>query len=233
MPLPLQALVNPAFARALCSPWRAAVLALLLVALTDAGLRAQDPAPVPQSTAPAPPGAAAMVTYANRPIIELRAEVFGRRPADRAAAAVRVLDRVVASGDRRRSLTRAIPGGILLAAGHENVLDVSPADVDACGERRSRASRVPPRRACRWRSRKRQNCARPGRMLRAVYSRSRSPRCWPCCSGCCDGWTCARPPVCRSHGAAARGKAAGVALVASQLVDVATAPSGSRWRPPR
>ena len=56
MPLPLQALVNPARARARRSPWRAAVLALLLVALMDAGLRAQDPAPVPQSTAPAPRG---------------------------------------------------------------------------------------------------------------------------------------------------------------------------------
>jgi len=92
-------------------------VALLLAAVMTTGLRAQS-------------GAAATLTYANRPIIELRAEVFGRRPADRAAAAVRVLDRVVASGATPPVTTRAIPGGVLLVAGHENILAVSPDDVD-------------------------------------------------------------------------------------------------------
>ena len=91
-------------------------VALLLAAVMTTGLRAQS-------------GAAATLTYANRPIIELRAEVFGRRPADRAAAAVRVLDRVVASGATPPVTTRAIPGGVLLVAGHENILAVSPDDV--------------------------------------------------------------------------------------------------------
>ena len=106
MPLVLQAVVN------------AAAVALLVLAVVDTAVYAQGPAP-------------ATLTYANRPIIELRAEVIGRRPADRAAAAVRVLDRVVASGATPTVTTRAIEGGILLVAGDENVLMLAPADVDA------------------------------------------------------------------------------------------------------
>jgi len=106
-------------------------LALLITALAATGVRAQEPGPVAPSVAPAPRSAPATLTYANRPILELRAEVIGRRPADRAAAAVRVLDRVAAGDTTPPVTTRVIPGGILLVAGDENVLMLAPADADA------------------------------------------------------------------------------------------------------
>ena len=151
-------------------PWGTTVLALLMfVALMDAGLRAQDPAPMTPSSAPAPPGAAAMFAYANRPIVELRAEVVGRRPADRAAAAVRVLDRVVASGAAPQVTTRGIPGGVLLVADRENVLMLAPADADALsGETvesvaRAAAARLQVALA------ETAELRAPGRMIRAVF----------------------------------------------------------------
>ena len=70
------------------------------------------------------------LTYANRRIVELRARVIGRMPADRAAAAVRTLDDLVARGVTSPVTTRAIAGAVFVVVGGEGVFAILPDDVD-------------------------------------------------------------------------------------------------------
>ena len=195
-----------------------AVLALLLLALRTPVCARRIGA---QSSAPAPPGAAATLTYANRPIIELRAEVIGRRPADRAAAAVRVLDRVVASGAAPQVTTRAIPGGVLLVAGHENVLMLAPADVDALSGETVESVAGAAAARLQVALAETAELRAPGRMMRAVLL---SLAITVVLAGLLwllrrlDRWLARRFADLTERRLA--GKSAGVALLASQLVDV-------------
>jgi hypothetical protein len=75
----------------------------LLAALFAGAVAAPAQAQAPSSSAsgaagPAPAGQAVTLTYARRPIVTLRAQVLGRMPAERANAATRALDDLVARG---------------------------------------------------------------------------------------------------------------------------------------
>jgi small-conductance mechanosensitive channel len=72
----------------------------------------------------------ALFTYANRPIVLLRANVLSRAPAGRAAAAVELLDRFVEQGAAGRVTTRTFADGILVAIDGQPVVVVFNADVD-------------------------------------------------------------------------------------------------------
>ena len=78
----------PALTRGARGLTRLAV-ALMLTAGPIRVVHAQAPAfSDPQASGPAPAAQAATLTYANRPVVELRAQVLTRMPAERAAAAV-------------------------------------------------------------------------------------------------------------------------------------------------
>jgi len=96
------------------------ILFVCLVGLWWQPLAAQDQAlPPPQQPAPVVEGAsaepselAATLSFANRPIVTLRARVLGRDPADRVASATRVLDELIADGYAARSNhVRSLVGG--------------------------------------------------------------------------------------------------------------------------
>ena len=109
-------------------------------------LSAQSPAaPAPPSAqAPAPATLAvtversaetATLTYFNRPIVVLRAQIVGRSPAERAALSVRVLDDLVASRQTGPVEARAAGGGILISVGRRVIVGLTPTDIDeAAGE---------------------------------------------------------------------------------------------------
>jgi small-conductance mechanosensitive channel len=92
---------------------------------------AQEPAFSPeQVSSVAPADQKATLMFANRPIVELRAIVFGRMPAERAASAKRVLDELVEQNVTSPVSTRTTPAGILIVVGRTDVFGVVPADVD-------------------------------------------------------------------------------------------------------
>jgi len=105
--------------------------ALIAAACTVATLSAQAPVPSdPDVTAVAPPEQAVTLRYAGRPIVELRARMLSRAPAERADTARRLLDHLV---DRRvvsPVSTRDAGGAIAITVGGETVLAILPADVD-------------------------------------------------------------------------------------------------------
>jgi small-conductance mechanosensitive channel len=115
-----------------------AVLVALVAILCGIPTAAQAPQPPPPPFTQAvgvPPNvqraaASASLAYFNRPIIEFRATVFGRDPAERAAVATRVLDDLV--DDRILSPVSASPveGGSLISVGGRLVLGISQLDVD-------------------------------------------------------------------------------------------------------
>ena len=119
---------------------RAVAVALLALGAGSAATLAQ----APQAPAQPPPiteslatpqnversGTAGWLTYFNRPIVELRARTFGRDPAERAAAAVRVLDQLVDERIPGPVTTTPIAGGALLSVGSRLVIGVSGLDVD-------------------------------------------------------------------------------------------------------
>ena len=76
-------------------------------------------------------GIPAVLTYANRPIIQFRAVVFDRTPAERAASAQQAIDRVVDAGTLEPIETRAIGPAIMVAIAGQDVFAIVPADVDS------------------------------------------------------------------------------------------------------
>jgi small-conductance mechanosensitive channel len=108
-------------------------LAFVLMLTAGAGRAADAQIPAfsdPQVSGPAPAGQAATLTYANRPVVELRAQVLTRMPAERAAAAAQTLDKLVARGVTSPVSTRRVGDAIAILVGDEMVVAIVPADVD-------------------------------------------------------------------------------------------------------
>src|SRR5262245_31230161 len=108
------------------------VAALLLVCALGATARAQ-----PQTTATLPAdlraeesGESAALEYYNRRIVVLHARMLGRGPADRAAAAVRALDDLVANHITSPVESRPVSGGVLITVGGRAVFGLTEPDVD-------------------------------------------------------------------------------------------------------
>ena len=114
------------------------ILLVCLVVLWWQPLAAQDQAPpAPQQPAAVvegasaePSGQVATLTFANRPIVTLRARVLGRDPTDRVASAERVLDELVADGLSGPIESRAFNGGRIISVASRGILALTVFDVD-------------------------------------------------------------------------------------------------------
>lgn len=107
------------------------IVGLMVVCALTGSARAQAPVfSDPEVSGPAPPDRAATLTYLNRPLVELRAQVLSRMPVQRAAAAVHALDEIVARGVASPVSARNVGGAFVIAVGGESVLVIVPADVD-------------------------------------------------------------------------------------------------------
>ena len=73
---------------------------------------------------------AATLIYANRPIVEFRATLLGRTPAERAAAASMFIDRVVEASPGARVTTDRVGDAITVNIGGPAVFAILPADVN-------------------------------------------------------------------------------------------------------
>ena len=104
------------------------MLALLAVVwLLSGGLSAQAPTAVVDATLSSE---TALLAFASRPIVTLRAKVLGRGPAERADTAHRVLDELASEGVTGPIETRPFEGGILIAVGSRSVIALTPPDAD-------------------------------------------------------------------------------------------------------
>jgi small-conductance mechanosensitive channel len=113
------------------------ILFVCLVVLWWQPLAAQEPAPSPQQppavveTASAEPsGQVATLSFANRPIVTLRARLLGRDPADRVASAERVLDELVEDGLSGPVESRVFPGGRIISVASRGIFALTAPDVD-------------------------------------------------------------------------------------------------------
>jgi len=114
------------------------ILFVCLVGLWWQPLAAQDQAPPPpQQPAPVVEGAsaepselAATLSFANRPIVTLRARVLGRDPADRVASATRVLDELIADGHSGPIESRPFAGGRIISVASRGIVALTAFDVD-------------------------------------------------------------------------------------------------------
>jgi hypothetical protein len=75
-------------------------------------------------------GPPAMFTYADRPIVELRASILGRPPAERVATAQAELERLVEAGGTGPVESRPVGDLIAITVGGRGILVIAPADVD-------------------------------------------------------------------------------------------------------
>jgi hypothetical protein len=78
----------------------------------------------------ADPAQAFTLTYSNRRITTFRARIFGRLPAERAAAVTRRLDEFVASRMTKPVTSRPEQGGVVITVGTRDVFAVLPEDLD-------------------------------------------------------------------------------------------------------
>jgi small-conductance mechanosensitive channel len=110
----------------------AVALGLALVAATLAAQPPQTPTPPPPGIAISvePSGETATLSYANRPIVVLRARIMGRPPSERAALAVRALDNIVESGQTGPVSATFTSGGFLIGVGPQVVVGLTTLDVD-------------------------------------------------------------------------------------------------------
>ena len=114
------------------------ILFVCLVVLWWQPLAAQDQAPPPAQQPPAvvesasaePSGQVATLTFANRPIVTLRARLLGRDPVDRVASAERVLDDLIAEGYSGPVESRAFPGGRIISVHERGIFALTAPDVD-------------------------------------------------------------------------------------------------------
>jgi small-conductance mechanosensitive channel len=81
-----------------------------------------------QSVVEAGPGVT--LSYANRPIVTLRASVFGRPAAERASGARAAIDRLVADGILGPVGNRSVASSFMLTVGGRDVFGLVPTDVD-------------------------------------------------------------------------------------------------------
>ncbi len=112
-------------------------LFVCLVVLWWQPLAAQDQAPPPPQPAAVVEGAsaepserAATLTFANRPIVTLRARVLGRDPEDRVASATRVLDELISDGMSGPIESRSFTGGRIISVASRGILAITAFDVD-------------------------------------------------------------------------------------------------------
>jgi small-conductance mechanosensitive channel len=104
--------------------------ALVVVLAAQPG-QSQTQSPPAAAAAGAQPAAqSATLIYANRPIVEFRATVLGRTPAERAAAAVLFIDRVVETSPDARVTTGRVGDAVTVNIGAPAVFAILPADVD-------------------------------------------------------------------------------------------------------
>ena len=86
-------------------------------------------------------GTPATFSYANRPIIQLRALFLGRGPAERVLAARVVLDRIVSEGVSGPVTSRQIDTLVTINVGDHYVFTIMPADIDTlAGETQAAAA---------------------------------------------------------------------------------------------
>jgi small-conductance mechanosensitive channel len=96
-------------------------------AVVHVRVAAQD---LSQLVSTATPGQAALLSYNNRPITVLRATVFSRPPADRAQAAVEILDRIANDGAPGTVSSRLMQGVSIVSVGTRDVFGILPLDVN-------------------------------------------------------------------------------------------------------
>jgi small-conductance mechanosensitive channel len=77
-----------------------------------------------------PSGETFTLTFANRPIVVLRAKVLGRLPSERAAGAVRILNDLVAERITGPVDTRPVGGGTIITVGSRGVFGIAGPDID-------------------------------------------------------------------------------------------------------
>jgi len=90
----------------------------------------QQPAPVVEGASAEPSEHAATLSFANRPIVTLRARVLGRDPADRVASATRVLDELIADGYSGPIESRPFTGGRIISVASRGIVALTAFDVD-------------------------------------------------------------------------------------------------------
>jgi small-conductance mechanosensitive channel len=113
-------------------PRIAIVCAVGLAALvqTTPVVQAQQPGAVAAAVGAERSGESFTFTFANRPIVILRARVLGRGPAERAAGAGRILGDLVAEGLSGPVESRAIDGGVMIMVASRGVFGLTPPDID-------------------------------------------------------------------------------------------------------
>src|SRR5262245_3031967 len=70
------------------------------------------------------------LVFFNRPIVSLRARALGRRPSERTAAAVRVLDDLVGQGVTGPIELRPFDGGVMVEVGSRTAFALTSVDID-------------------------------------------------------------------------------------------------------
>ena len=104
------------------------------VALSSLALKAQEPAPAPQSPTVAisveATGESAPLIFFNRPIVVLRASIMGRSPDERRNLAVRMMDDLVERGETGPVTVTTTEGGVLIAVGRRVISSLTETDLD-------------------------------------------------------------------------------------------------------
>ena len=98
---------------------------------TAPGPAVNSDAVVTAAVALARPGPPATLTYANRPIVELRSSLLDRLPAERAAAGKVALDRLTTSGISGPVQARSIGPAVSLEVNGQRIVAILPTDVDS------------------------------------------------------------------------------------------------------
>jgi small-conductance mechanosensitive channel len=120
------------------SAWLASALFAALIGAVPLAAQ-QPPTPAAPSPGSEPIRAAAVAepsdqpatfSFFNRPIVSLRARVLGRAPLERAQAAERILDDLVAQGETAPVQSQAIDGGALITVASRGVLVLTLPDID-------------------------------------------------------------------------------------------------------
>src|SRR4051812_18273833 len=118
------------------NPIAIVVAAVLFASAAAAAQRGPEPSPAQSrdvATAvleAAPSQDTATVTFFNRSIVDLRATVLGRGPAERARAAARRLDDLAADAVAGPVEAHALGGGSLISVASKGVLVLTDADLD-------------------------------------------------------------------------------------------------------
>ena len=87
--------------------------------------------PITTAVRAEPSGETAVLTFFNRPIVSLRARVLGRSPQERAVAAERILEDLVAQRITGPVVSQPLDGGSLITVGSRGVLVLMPPDVES------------------------------------------------------------------------------------------------------